>query len=211
MAGNLPHVDVAQNAADHARSFCPHHARKGMWHTSTVLTEGVLLITGIMASGKSTVADLLARQLPVAAHVRGDLFRRMIVSGGTVPTPDDPGRDQLTLRYDISASVADQYAAAGIPAIVQDIVIGPDLGDYVQRVRQRPLYVVVLAPSASAVATREEGRSKSGYGEWTVDDLDAALRTQTPRLGLWLDTSELTPAETVDCILSRLSEARVGV
>lgn len=41
---------------------------------------GVVLVTGVMASGKSTVAQALAERLPRAAHVRGDLFRRMIVS-----------------------------------------------------------------------------------------------------------------------------------
>ena len=41
----------------------------------------IILITGIQAAGKSTVAQLLAEQLPRPAHVRGDLFRRMIING----------------------------------------------------------------------------------------------------------------------------------
>ncbi|MER7129260.1 hypothetical protein [Streptosporangium saharense] len=41
--------------------------------------------------------------------------------------------------------------------------------------------------------------------------LDAVLRERTPRLGLWLDTSEQTPEETVEEILARAwTEARVG-
>lgn len=43
--------------------------------------RAVFLLTGNMASGKSTVAQLLAERLPRAAHVRGDAFRRMIVTG----------------------------------------------------------------------------------------------------------------------------------
>ena len=39
--------------------------------------------------------------------------------------------------------------------------------------------------------------------EWTVALLDRALRQQTPRLGLWLDTTDQTPEETVDEILDR--------
>ena len=42
----------------------------------------VVLITGIMGAGKSSVAQALAERLPKAAHVRGDAFRRFIVSGG---------------------------------------------------------------------------------------------------------------------------------
>ena len=50
--------------------------------------SAVYLITGIQAAGKSTVAQALAERLPRAAHVRGDAFRRMIVSGGVPMTPD---------------------------------------------------------------------------------------------------------------------------
>lgn len=34
----------------------------------------VLLVTGTMGAGKSTVAQLVAERLPRAAHVRGDVF-----------------------------------------------------------------------------------------------------------------------------------------
>ncbi|MDL2264172.1 hypothetical protein LJC31_05920 [Synergistaceae bacterium OttesenSCG-928-I11] len=41
----------------------------------------IFLITGVMASGKSTVAELLARRFEKSVHLRGDIFRKMIVSG----------------------------------------------------------------------------------------------------------------------------------
>lgn len=176
--------------------------------------RGVVVITGVMASGKSTVAQALAERLPRAAHVRGDLFRRMIVSGREeyVPGADGEGSEgeaQLRLRYRLSAATADAYAEAGFTAVVQDVVLGQELTSYVGLVRTRPLYVVVLAPSPEAVAAREAGRTKTGYGAWTVEDLDRALRADTPRLGLWLDSSELTVGETVDAILAGRERARV--
>src|ERR1700691_5532895 len=42
--------------------------------------RAVLVVTGIQAAGKSTVAQLLAQQLPRSVHLRGDTFRRMIVA-----------------------------------------------------------------------------------------------------------------------------------
>jgi len=36
-----------------------------------------------------------------------------------------------------------------------------------------------------------------------IEALDRALRTETPRIGLWLDTSAQTPEETVDEIIRR--------
>ncbi|MGH4032780.1 AAA family ATPase [Actinomycetota bacterium Odt1-20B] len=162
-----------------------------------------------MAAGKSTVAQALAERLPRAAHVRGDVFRRMIVSGREEyePGAGPEAESQLRLRYGLSASTADAYAEAGFTAIVQDVILGEELKTYVESIRTRPLYVAVLAPSVDAVAAREAGRGKTGYGDWTVAALDEGFRATTPRVGLWLDTSGLSVGETVDAILSRLDEA----
>ncbi|MFG3299978.1 AAA family ATPase [Micromonospora chersina] len=176
-------------------------------------TPAVVLISGIMAAGKSTVAELLARRLPRAVHLRGDVFRRMIVSGRAEMTAElgDEAWRQLRLRYDLAASAADRYAAAGFTVVLQDVVLGPELPAVVDRIRHRPLAVVVLAPRADVVAARERDRRKQGYGDWPVADLDAGFRAGTPRIGLWLDTSAQTPEETVDEILARAWTAgRIG-
>jgi cytidylate kinase len=49
--------------------------------------QAIVLITGIQAAGKSTVAQLLAERLPRSVHVRGDLFRRMVINGRADMTP----------------------------------------------------------------------------------------------------------------------------
>ncbi|WP_155073550.1 phosphotransferase [Streptomyces taklimakanensis] len=116
---------------------------------------------------------------------------------------------QLRLRYRLSASTADAYAEAGRTAVVQDVLLGEEPARYTTLVHTRPLYVVVLAPGPDAVAAREAGRAKKGYGAWTVREPDRSLREETPRLGLWLDTSDRTPGETVDAILAALPAARV--
>ncbi|MEH1012314.1 AAA family ATPase [Micromonospora sp. CPCC 206060] len=172
----------------------------------------VVMITGIQAAGKSTVAQALAERLPRSVHVRGDLFRRMVVGGRAELTPDpsDEAVRQLHLRYRLAADVVDGYVAAGFTAIVQDIVLGDDLARMLRLIRSRPLLVVVLAPSPEAVAAREAGRGKTGYGIWGISQLDDELRKATPRIGLWLDTSDQTVEETVAEIMTRgWSEGRV--
>ncbi|MEH1101860.1 AAA family ATPase [Micromonospora sp. CPCC 205561] len=173
----------------------------------------VVLVSGIMAAGKSTVAEGLARRLTRAVHLRGDVFRRMVVSGRAEMTaePSEEAWRQLRLRYDLAASAADRYAAAGFTVVLQDVILGAELPAMVDRIRHRPLAVVVLAPSPEVVAAREEAREKKGYGDWPVAALDAEFRAETPRIGLWLDSSALTPAQTVDEILARAwVEGRVG-
>ena len=166
---------------------------------------GVVLITGIQAAGKSTVAQLLAERLPNSVHLRGDLFRRMIVNGrqDMTPEPTEEATGQLRLRHRLTAQTCEQYTAAGFTVIAQDVVLGEHLTSLAHEIRTRPLYVVVLAPDASAIADREAARDKDSYDEWTVRALDAVLRRETPRLGLWLDTSRQTPEQTVDDILRR--------
>jgi len=89
--------------------------------------------------------------------------------------------------------------------------MGPSLADYVSWIRARPLHVIVLVPRIDVVTTREELRPKTAYQPDgpTIEDLDTYIRRETPRIGLWLDTSEQTPDETVDEILRRENEALV--
>jgi hypothetical protein len=51
------------------------------------LEGSVFLPTGIPAAGKSTVADRLARPFARSVRVRGDDFRRMVVSGRVASHP----------------------------------------------------------------------------------------------------------------------------
>ncbi|MFF3732924.1 AAA family ATPase [Streptomyces sp. NPDC002476] len=167
---------------------------------------GVIVISGISAAGKSTVAQALAERLPRSAHVRGDTFRRMVVNGQVHMTAEAPPEAvaQLRLRYRLAAASADAYVEAGFTAVLQDILLGEHLLEITEMIRSRPLAVVMLAPDPDVVARREEKRSKTGYGpDWQPKDLDKVLRDTTPRIGLWLDTSHQTVDETVDEILKR--------
>ena len=54
-------------------------------------------------------------------------------------------------------------------------------------------------------------RTKVGYGDlWSIRDFDLKVRAETPHIGLWLDSSQQTPDETVTEIVSRLPEARIA-
>ena len=109
---------------------------------------------------------------------------------------------------------ADEYCDAGFTTVVQDNIYGQDVVRWLDAVRARPRHLVVLRPSISVVAERDAGRTRStgkvayGPGGDTIGSLDAQLAA-TQRLGLWLDTSTMSPEETVDAILERREEANV--
>jgi hypothetical protein len=42
-----------------------------------------------------------------------------------------------------------------------------------------------------------------------VEALDHVLRSETPRIGLWLDTSNQTPEQTADEIIARMKDEAI--
>ena len=164
----------------------------------------IILITGNMAAGKSSVAQALAERLPRSVHLRGDQFRRMIVNGRAEMSFElsAEAQQQLSLRYHLAADAAKSYFQAGFTVVYQDIIVGVALAEMVTTFKDFPLNVIVLCPRVEVVAARESSRSKTGYpSDAAIQAFDRVLRQETPRIGYWLDSSEMTVAETVDTIL----------
>ena len=166
----------------------------------------IILLTGPMASGKSTVAKLLAQSLDRSVHLRGDIFRRMIVRSREEMTaePSAEALLQLRLRYRLSAEAAKGYQEAGFAVVLQDNYYGEMLSEMLAMLEPTPVQVVVLCPSVEVIEQRERARGKVGYHGFDIAALHRAFMEETPRIGLWIDNGEQTPEETAAQILQML-------
>ena len=158
------------------------------------------------------MAQLLAEQLPRSVHVRGDVFRRMIINGRADMTPDPSAEAiaQLRLRHRLTAAACDAYFRSGFTVVAQDVILGEHFPEMITLITQRPLLAIVLTASPEVLLARDTDRAKTAYQAWTPAGLDKILHDETPRLGLWIDTTRQTPADTVQDILTRAwIEARI--
>jgi cytidylate kinase len=170
----------------------------------------IWIITGLMAAGKSTIAQALAERLPRSVHLRGDAFRKMIVRGREDMTVQASAEAlaQLKLRHRLACDVAITYASAGFVAVYQDVILGAYLSEIAAWLSPLDTGIVVLNPSLDVLAEHDRARTKTAYGPtWTPQALSDGLATM-PQFGLWLDSSELSISQTVDRILAAPDVAR---
>ena len=183
-----------------------------------VSSPRTVVIVGVQGSGKSTVGAALAARLERAAFIEGDLLWQMVVAGRVDMSPQPTGEalQQLELRYRHGALLAESFVAHGFTAIHVDNIYGHGVVEHLASLRcARSL--VVLRPRPDEVVRRELERGTNAYAGWVdaecslleaVEQFDQWL-AETPRIGLWVDSTNQTVDETVTEIITRWDEAVV--
>lgn len=172
----------------------------------------LFVISGMQGAGKTTVGRQLAARFARAACVSADDLQRMIVSGGRWPAKRTPAAEatrQLRLRLHHLCVLGISFLEAGFSAVLDDIVIGSRVDDLLAELAGREFLFVMLVPRFEVVREREHERGTRLFEQWGW--MDEEIRSRTRRIGLWIDSSELSVEQTVDEILARVwREGRVA-
>jgi adenylate kinase family enzyme len=130
------------------------------------MAGSILILTGPPGAGKSTIADILAREsVAPSVHLHSDdFYDRYIKSGYVLPWLPESQKQNETVTNAIVAGAC-AYAAGGYFAII-DGIVGPwFLEPYRSAARAKtiPLDYVVLRPASADIAwQRVEARQTHG-------------------------------------------------
>ena len=152
------------------------------------------------------------------AFIEGDVLWKMVVAGAVdmSANAEDEAERQLALRYRHGALLCESFVKEGYITVHAENMYGPIVERHLRSLRCAHS-LLVLRPRTEVIEKREFERGSSAYAPWIGPD--GSLRNaiarfddwlaETPRIGLWIDSSDLTIDETVNEILDRWLEARV--
>ena len=108
-----------------------------------------------------------------------------------------------------AALLADSFTAKRFTRVVDDVVLRLLLTHCRDALSCRPLLLVARAPAMVVALERDRQRTEKHVAA-RFPRLDEELRTQLLGLGLWLHTSVMGIAETVEAILQQTGNALPG-
>ena len=175
----------------------------------SALAPGFLwLVSGVPGSGKTSVADALARRYPRGVHIPIDEIRALVKSGIASPLE---WTDETTRQFEIArrnaARLAVDHLANGFTVVIDDVLREADMPQYAAFLVGIEPRKVLLSPSIFVVHRRNAQRTNKNFDTKVLEPVATRLYGQLlsgcpPEAG-WkvLDSSTLSVDETVDRIL----------
>jgi hypothetical protein len=153
----------------------------------------------------------LPNSIRVASTLKAIACRSALSSGAVWPgeQPLEEERLQIGLNVRKQCLLAASFANEGFTPVLDYVVVnGARVSEYRQQLPGFVLRLVTLVPGVQVALARDQQRPEKTVAPlWA--HLDAQIRTALRGVGLWVDNSRLTVAETVAHILLHREEAQV--
>jgi len=171
----------------------------------------ICLVTGPAGSGKSTIAEQLARSFPKSARIDVDYIRHTIRSGKVRPFPyTKEAKSQVKLAIQNTCDLAKNFTKAGFSVFIDDVVVlKENLDLYFKNLHKHNFFAIVLLPNKTILEQRDIQRGKQLAMGTRALQLHDEFSKQLAKEKRWhiIDTSKHTVEQTTKEILKLLKTA----
>jgi adenylate kinase family enzyme len=161
----------------------------------------ILLLTGPPASGKNTIAELLAKRLERCAAIDVDELRSMIVQPDNLTWESRERAAQEDLVVKNACSLAKNFMEAGFDVVISDVITERSLETYKRALSKTTVKTILLLPTENEIMGRLLSRPDYlSRGEVTsVYDQQARFADYDDKLV----NTEIEPDQVVEWLLER--------
>lgn len=170
----------------------------------------VIVLTGSLGSGKTTVGRLLAERLNNGVHIETDLFYKFFSHPIEPHLPEADSQNRAAIAS--SCQAAKSLALHGYDVVIEGI-LGPWFASLIQSEFEPQITdvrYVILRTSLEQARRRVRQR-----GDTSIDEVVSAMHPQFQNLGEWevnvLESSQMSAAEVVQSIQSGLAQRRFSI
>jgi len=158
----------------------------------------IIFLNGSINAGKSTVAKLLAKELPNTALVEIDAFHEMI---NWMPIDQS-----ILLNLENAVSVITNFAKRNLNVIIPYPLSQKNYDYLMENLKDlnTAIHVFTLAPQLEKALNNRGARELSDWEKERIKH-HYNIGIQNPAFGEIIDNSEQTPEETANLILCKIS------